>query len=497
MVVRQTGEVKKLERPKKLKDNERMSATDRAAWLRQIPSVDELLNRPRLAALAQRAGRALVREAAREALDEVRAAIARQGESAVAGAAAIENHIESAVGRLLAPSLRPVINATGVILHTNLGRAPLAAAAIEHLRATATQYSNLEYDIAAGARGKRDTHTARLLARVLGAEAAIVVNNNAAAVLLVLNTLAKGGEAIVSRGELIEIGDGFRIPDIMSESGAALCEVGATNRTSLADYERAIGERSRLLMRVHPSNFRIVGFTKRVTLEELVELGRRTGLPVFEDLGSGCLADLAPHGVAEPLAGTSLRAGASLVSFSGDKLLGGPQAGIIAGKRELVERCRRNPLFRALRVDKLTVAMLESTLLAYLRGARDEIPVLRMIRLTAEEIGRRAETLAAQLRAALTASEVEIEVIDGRSVIGGGSTPEESLPTRLLAISSLRYSAAQLEERLRLAPVADADASVVAPVIARIEDNRLVLDLRTVFPEQEQAILNALSAVLR
>jgi L-seryl-tRNA(Ser) seleniumtransferase len=471
-----------------------MTAIDRAALLRQIPSVDELLNRPRLAELAQRAGRALVLEAAREALDEVRAAIARQGESAAADAAAIERRIESAVARLLEASLRPVINATGVILHTNLGRAPLAPSAIEHLRATVVQYSNLEYDLAAGARGKRDTHTARLLARVLGAEAAIVVNNNAAAVFLVLNTLAKGGEAIVSRGELIEIGDGFRIPDIMSESGAALCEVGTTNRTSLADYEKAVGERSRLLMRVHPSNFRIVGFTKRVTLEELVELGRRSGLPVFEDLGSGCLADLAPWGVDEPLAGASLRAGASLVSFSGDKLLGGPQAGVIAGKRELVERCRRNPMFRALRVDKLTIAVLESTLLAYLRGAHREIPALQMIFLSAEEIGRRAEAFAAQLRAALPAGNAEIELMDGRSVIGGGSTPEESLPTRLVAISSLGHSAAQIEERLRLPSSGTGEQM---PVIARMENDRLVLDLRTVFPEQEQQLVAALASALR
>jgi L-seryl-tRNA(Ser) seleniumtransferase len=483
-----------VERRWKLKDNEVMTTPDRAALLRQIPSVDDLLNRPRLAELAQRLSRTLVVETARETLEEVRAAIARHGDT-VADPAAIEKRIESAIARLLEPSLRPVINATGVILHTNLGRAPLAPSAIEHLRATATQYSNLEYEICAGARGKRDTHTARLLARVLGAEAAIVVNNNAAAVFLVLNTLAKGGEAIVSRGELIEIGDGFRIPDIMSESGAALCEVGTTNRTSPADYERAIGERSRLLMRVHPSNFRIVGFTTRVTLAELVELGRRTGLPVFEDLGSGCLADLAPYGFDEPVAGSSLRAGASLVSFSGDKLLGGPQAGIIAGKRELVERCRRNPMFRALRVDKLTIAALESTLLAYLRGAHNEIPALRMIRLSAEEVGARAEALAARLRAALPSGEVDIKVLDGRSVIGGGSTPEGSLPTRLVAISSLRDSAAQIEERLRLGPATDFGERI--PVIARIENDRLVIDLRTVFPQQELPLATALASALR
>lgn len=493
MVVPGPREVKDVERTEKLKDNVAMTAADRAALLRQIPSVDDLLNHPRLAELAQRVSRVLVVETARGVLDEVRAAIARRGEPAAVDVAALEERIETAVSRLLVPSLQPVINATGVILHTNLGRAPLAAAAIDHLRSTATQYSNLEYDLAAGQRGKRDTHTARLLARVLGAEAAIVVNNNAAAVFLVLNTLAKGGEAIVSRGELIEIGDGFRIPDIMSESGAALCEVGTTNRTSLADYERAVGERSRLLMRVHPSNFRIVGFTKRVTLEELVELGRRTGLPVFEDLGSGCLADLGPYGVAEPLAGESLRAGASLVSFSGDKLLGGPQVGIIAGKRELVERCRRNPMFRALRVDKLTIAVLESTLLAYLRSAHDQIPALRMIRMSAEEVGRRAAAFAEKLRAVLPAGDVEIEIVDGRSVIGGGSTPEESLPTRLLAISSRRRSAVQLEERLR---VLSPSAGAILPVIGRIENDRLVLDLRTVFPEQEPLVLAALLAAV-
>ncbi len=466
-----------------------MSATDRAALLRQIPSVDDLLARPGLAALAQQVSRALVVETARRVLDELRAAIARHPEGAAVDCARIEDEIAAHLARLLEPSLRPVINATGVILHTNLGRAPLSAGAIEHLRATVTQYSNLEYDVHAGQRGKRDVHTARLLARVLGAEAAIVVNNNAAAVFLVLNTLTKGGEVIVSRGELIEIGDGFRIPDIMSESGAVLREVGTTNRTAIADYDRAVGEHSRLLLRVHPSNFRIVGFTRRVELQELVELGRRSGLPVFEDLGSGCLVDLAAYGCHEPWAGESLRAGASLVSFSGDKLLGGPQAGIIAGKRDLVERCRRNPMFRALRVDKLTIAALESTLLAYLRGTHDEIPALRMIRLTAEDIGRRALALVEKLRAGLPPGEVELEIIGGQSVIGGGSTPEQSLPTRLVAISSLRYSAAQIEERLR-------HASDGPPVIARVEDDRLLLDLRTVFPEQEPHLLASVTTAV-
>ncbi len=469
------------------------SADPRQALLRQLPSVDELLSRPRLARLAQHVEHAVLVEAARAVLAQQRSAVAREPGAAGAPGLASPEEIEERVARevesALALSLRPVINATGVVLHTNLGRAPLAAEAIEHLRRTAAAYSNLEYDLAVGARGKRDVHVARLLARLVGAEAAIVVNNNAAAVFLVLNSLAKGGDVIVSRGELIEIGDAFRIPDIMAESGAVLREVGTTNRTRLADYERAISERTRLLLRVHPSNFRIVGFTERPRLEELVELGRRAGLPVFEDLGSGCLVDLSPYGLDEPVARASLTAGASVVSFSGDKLLGGPQAGIIAGKKELVERVRRNPLFRALRVDKLTIAALEATLSACLRGALDEIPALRMIRLSAEEIGRRAEAFVERLRPQLGSGEVEVDMRAGESVIGGGSTPAEHLPTRLICIASVRHSAVELEGRLR-------QAADRAAVIARIEDERLVLDLRTVFPEQEASLAAALAAAL-
>jgi len=460
--------------------------------LRQIPSVDELLGRPRLAGLCQQVQRGLVVESARGVLAELRALIARDPEAAAAAldSASLDERIAAEVSRALAFSLRPVINATGVILHTNLGRAPLAPQVLEHLRQTATQYSNLEYDLAAGARGRRDVHTARLLACLVGAEAAIIVNNNAAAVFLVLNALAKGGEVIVSRGELIEIGDAFRIPDIMAESGAILREVGTTNRTRLADFERAINERTRLLLRVHPSNFRIVGFTERASLEELVELGRRNSLPVFEDLGSGCLADLSAHGIEEPVARASLAAGATVVSFSGDKLLGGPQAGIIAGKKEIVERIRRSPLFRALRVDKLTIAALEVTLLAYLRGALDEIPALRMIRLPAAEIERRAKAFVEQLRPQLPSGEVEIELGSGQSVIGGGSTPGQHMPTSLIRIASVRHSAAQLEARLRQPAAGEA-------VLVRIEDETLVLDLRTVFAEQEEALAAALAAALR
>ncbi len=464
----------------------------RAALLRRIPPVDELLGRPRLQQLLGRVDRAAVVEIARGVLADLRTFIARDPEAAAAALDPVhlEKRIAGEVERSLEFSLRPVINATGVILHTNLGRAPLAAAVAERIRQTATQYSNLEYDLSAGARGRRDVHTARLLARLGGAEAAIVVNNNAAAVFLVLNTLAKGGEVIVSRGELIEIGDAFRIPDIMAESGAVLREVGTTNRTRLADYERAVSERTRLLLRVHPSNFRIVGFTARPSLEELVELGRRTGLPVFEDLGSGCLADLAAYGLEEPVAGASLAAGVSVVAFSGDKLLGGPQAGIIAGKAELIERIRRNPLFRALRVDKLTIAALEVTLSACWRGAWEEIPALRMIRMPVEEIRRRAEAFVQRLRPQVSGGEVEIEIREGQSVIGGGSTPAEHLPTQVICVASVRHSATQLEARLR-------QPASGLPVLARIEEERLVVDLRTVFPEQEALLAAALAAALR
>ncbi|MBI1941186.1 MAG: L-seryl-tRNA(Sec) selenium transferase, partial [Acidobacteria bacterium] len=320
--------------------------------LRQIPAVDELLGRAALRALEKRVGRRLLVDATRKVLQTLRGRIA-SGQISSVSVEMLEKEILALAETGF--SLRPVINATGVILHTNLGRAPLAREAIEHLAETATRFSNLEYDLDRGERGKRDTHTDRLFTQLLGAERTLVVNNNAAAVFLALNTLAEGGEVIVSRGELIEIGGSFRIPDICRKSGAVLREVGTTNRTRLADYAAAINERTRLLLRVHPSNFRVVGFTERPGLEELVNLGREKQLPVVEDLGSGCLLDFRPLGVRdEPPAGESLKAGADVVPFRGDKMLGGPQAGILAGKRQPLERIRKNPLFRALRVDKLT-----------------------------------------------------------------------------------------------------------------------------------------------
>jgi L-seryl-tRNA(Ser) seleniumtransferase len=459
--------------------------------LRQIPSVDDLLAQPRLAALTKRVDRELVVEIARTVLADLRNRITGEGAATVVAldSLALQERIASMVERMLAFSLQPVINATGVILHTNLGRAPLSGAAAEEIQRSATSYSNLEYDLEAGARGKRDVHVAQMLERLTGAEAAIVVNNCAAAVLLVLAALAKGGEVIVSRGELIEIGDGFRIPEIMAQSGAVLREVGTTNRTRVVDYENAINENTRLLLRVHPSNFTITGFAEKPSMEELVSLAQRTGLPLVEDLGSGCLVDLSSAGISEPTVRQSVDAGVSIVMFSGDKLLGGPQAGIIAGKRELISRVRRYPLFRALRVDKLTTAALAATLAAYLRGAADEIPALRMIRMSVDEIKRRAQNFLRELTPELPLGEVELEITDGSSLAGGGSTPTQSLPTKLIRIASARYTAAQLEQRLRRAPTG-------ISVIARVEDDRLILDLRTVFPEQEPALLKTLASAL-
>jgi L-seryl-tRNA(Ser) seleniumtransferase len=457
---------------------------------RKLPSVDDLLHQPDMASVVEREGRAAVTEAAREVLGSLRQQIASgidapAVELAVAGLAAA---VECRLRQSLAPSLRPVINATGVILHTNLGRAPLAEAALERIREVAGGYSNLEFDIASGERGKRDVHVERLTARLLNQEgltgiATVVVNNNAAAVLLSLNALAEGGEVIVSRGELVEIGGSFRIPDVMAKSGAVLCEVGTTNRTRIADYDKAINERTRLLLRVHRSNFQIVGFTEQPALEDLVALARKHKLSVLEDLGSGAMIELRSIGLTgEPSVWDGLRAGVDVVTFSGDKLLGGPQAGLISGQREIVARIRSNPLFRALRVDKLTYAALEATLLACVRQDHDAIPALRMMRLSAAEVGRRAEALADSLRA--KAPKLEVKTVQGESVIGGGAAPGAALPTVLLAVSSEDLSANDLAGSLRARQ---------PPIITRVEQGRVLLDLRTVFPEQDAIIADAFS----
>src|SRR3989442_9411659 len=412
---------------------ERDFSAEHGDLLRQIPSVDELLLQPRLAALSKRVERSVVVEVASAVLADLRGRIAGELAASVVAALSvgdIEGTIAEWVERILAHSLQPVINATGVILHTNLGRAPMPESVVEEFRGTAKQFGNLEYDLEAGARGKRDVHTAELLTRLTGAEAAIVVNNCAAAVLVTLAALARGGEVIVSRGELIEIGDGFRIPEIMEQSGAILCEVGTTNRTHIGDYENAINEKTRVLLRVHPSNFKVTGFTDKPSIEELVALSQRSGLPLVEDLGSGCLVDLSEHGVSEPTVKQSVDAGVSVVMFSGDKLLGGPQAGIIAGKKEIIARVRRYPLFRALRVDKLTIAALEATLGAYLRAAWSEIPAMRMIRMTTQELKRRAGKFIPEVRPRLPLDEEEIENAGGASLSGGGWTPTQSLSTK-------------------------------------------------------------------
>jgi len=387
----------------------------------------------------------------------------READPAAVGTLVVES-LES----LAAPSLRPVINATGVILHTNLGRAPLAGFE------PPAGYSNLEYDLRSGKRGKRDAHISPLIESLLG-RPAIAVNNNAAAVYLALNELAAGFEVIVSRGELIEIGDGFRIPDIMRRAGVELREVGATNRTRIEDYREAISDRTRLILRVHPSNFRISGFTAKPALEEIAALGREREVPVYEDLGSGCLVNLREFGVDEPLASESISAGVNLVSFSGDKLMGGPQAGILAGDPEIVTRLRRNPMFRALRLDKLILQALETTLRSLLLERYEEIPALRMIMQRAERIRERAEKLLARLQG------LNAELVEGESVVGGGSTPEQTLPTWLVAIRCEDVTA--FETRLRAAS---------PPVIARIENDRLLLDLRTVLESEEAALAAAL-----
>jgi L-seryl-tRNA(Ser) seleniumtransferase len=432
------------------------------AKLRELPSVDELVSTLN----GIEAPRTLLVSEARRVLAQMRADLLAGSNIDPLQAA---DRVRESIAALARPSLKRVINATGVILHTNLGRAP--AVPFTPLEG----YSNLEYNLAAGRRGKRDSHLAPLLERLAG-KPGIAVNNNAAAVLLALNELARGGEAIVSRGELIEIGDGFRIPDIMAASGAELREVGTTNRTHIDDYRAAINPRTRLLMRVHPSNFHIEGFTSKPRLAELAALARETGLPLYEDLGSGCIADLAPFGIAEPRVSESLDAGVNVVSFSGDKLLGGPQAGLIVGDTEYITRLRRNPLFRALRLDKLITQALETTLRHMLFERWSEIPALRMIRATPEEIRARAERMRAQIPA--------LEIVEGRSVAGGGSTPEQSLATHLLAVPG---GAIAHERALR---------SSHPPVIARIENDRLVLDLRTVFPEEEPQLAGALEKLL-
>jgi L-seryl-tRNA(Ser) seleniumtransferase len=442
-------------------------------------------NLPAVEALAQAAerrlnGDALPRDilvvAAREAIDEARRQIAGG-----APAPAADLLLADAVDRARAaaqPSLRSVINATGVIIQTNLGRAPLSDAALRAMRDVGAGYSNLEYDLAAGERGSRATHLAALLCRLTGAEAALAVNNNAAAIYLALSALAIGREVIISRGQAVEIGGGFRIPDVLRQSGATLVEVGTTNRTYARDYAAAIGERTALLMRIHTSNFRLTGFVHETPLAEMVAVARERGVHVLDDLGSGTLLPTMPYGLAaEPTVGESVAAGADLITFSGDKLLGGPQAGLIVGRAELVARLRAHPLARALRVDKTTLAGLEATLLSYLHGrAAEEIPVWRMIAAAPEALRARAERVAAAIDGA--------EVAPCDSAVGGGSLPGATLPSFAVALTG---SPDELARRLREGN---------RPVVGRIAGDRLLLDMRTVLEEQEEALIEGLRATL-
>lgn len=462
-----------------------MARSQDQAELRALPSVDDVLRSDAAAAWLAQLPRERVVDLVREAISKLRAdALDGRGVGQALPAESIANHVSRAIHRLGRQPLRPVINASGVILHTNLGRAPLAESAIRAISETAGRYSNLEYDLASGRRGKRDQHCDELLRRLLGAPA-IVVNNNAAAIFLVLSEIARGGTAIVSRGELIEIGDGFRIPEILEASQAELVEVGTTNRTRLEDYSAAIDSRAKALLRIHPSNFRMVGFTGRPSLSALVDLARQNAIPLIEDLGSGCLTDLSQAGIEdEPPVVASLRAGVDLVTFSGDKLLGGPQAGLIAGDPALVARVRRNPLFRALRVDKLTIAALTATLQEYVRGSEGAIPAVRMMRCTVEEIAERAAAFRQRLQ---EHGFLNVEVAPGRSLLGGGSTPMQSMETSLVVVPPpAGMSASDVERALRAHD---------PPVVARIESERLLLDLRTVPDTEEGPLLAAVLAV--
>jgi len=472
--------------------------------LRALPSVDALLRTPEALALRERVGAEHLTTLARSVTEGLRAELrsrdgTRDGGKTTDEAIGVEasrSALLSEAARRLAHAarledsrgLRRVINATGVVLHTNLGRAPLSTAARRAVSREAAGYCTLEYDTETGARGRRGARAEELLAELTGAEEALVVNNCAAAAMLVLSVLARGGETIVSRGELVEIGGDFRVPDVMSQSGSALVEVGTTNRTRLSDYEGAITERTRLVMRVHPSNYRIVGFTAAPALEELARLAHARGLPLYEDAGSGALLDLAPHGLSgEPVIRESIAAGADVVTFSGDKLLGSAQAGLIVGRREIITRLRRSPLYRALRADKLALASLEATLDSYRRGeAAREIPALRMLAATREKIEARARSFVRSLRERVAEACMTFEIVEGVSAVGGGSAPTTHPPTALVRVTHASLSASALDEALRRGS---------PPVVARILDERVVVDLRTVAEEEEQELADALASL--
>ncbi len=462
--------------------------------LKRIPGVDEMLKLDAVRAGMDRHPRGLVVESIRRVLDAKRKEILERPE-------AVRN-VDLDPSRLVALvmddlearsrfTLQPVINATGIVIHTNLGRSLLPRAAVERLQLLCTGYSNLEYDLEKGRRGSRYVHAESILREITGAEGALVVNNNAGAVLLVLNTLASGREVVVSRGQLVEIGGSFRIPDVMRSSGAILREVGCTNRTHPRDYESAVNDQTALLLKVHCSNYKIIGFTSEISLEELVELGRRKDLPVMEDLGSGSFVDFSQFGLQhEPTVQETIRAGVDVVTFSGDKLLGGPQAGVIVGRKDIIERCKKNPLTRALRVDKMTLAALEAVLRLYRdeRQALDAVPTLRMITTPLSVLEERAQDLATALTDVLGSDgPFQVEVMRGLSQVGGGSLPEQNIPTRVVAVQSLDHGPNRIEEYLR---------RYTPPIIGRIEDDRFLMDVRTLRPEDLPVIRQAFDAMV-
>lgn len=448
---------------------------------RRLPSVDVIISDERIVRLKSRYPHEIIVDIVRQELDKVRKNISLHKASS-----SPDDIIESViqhVHRLEHPILRPVINATGVVIHTNLGRSPLSQQTIEAMEMVSRWYSNLEFDLPSGKRGSRYVHVEELLCQISGAEAGMVVNNNASAVMLALSAIARRKEVIVSRGEAVEIGGSFRIPDVMKQSGAKLVEVGTTNRTYIDDYKNAVTPRTAALMRVHSSNFRVVGFTHATTIEEITHLGNQLTIPVIDDLGSGCFLNTADYGLApEPMVQQSVAAGAGLICFSGDKLLGGPQAGIIVGKKELVDRCKKHPLARAVRTDKTRIAGLSATLLHYLKGeATAAIPIWRMIAATPEELGKRAEAWAEALGD-------KADVIDGESMVGGGSLPGETQPTKLvtfgshgkLSASTVQAIAGKLRNRSEM------------PVVGRISDGMLIFDPRSVLPEDDDVMIQVL-----
>ncbi len=468
-----------------------MAKHDNGESLRLLPSIDALLHSATANKISGQTGTKRLTRLARAAADSLRQEIldepnASQNYSRESLLEAAEIRLASSWKAERNLTLQRVINATGVIVHTNLGRAPVSENARKALIETASRYCNLEYDVGTGKRGRRGAHAENLLAELTGAESALIVNNCAAAAFLVLTVLARGGEVVISRGELVEIGGDFRVPDVMTESGADLREVGTTNRTRVSDYEKAVNENTRLILKVHPSNYRIVGFTAAPTLSELAELAHRHNILLYEDAGSGAMFDLSEYGLTdEPVIIDSIKAGADVVTFSGDKLLGGVQSGLIVGRREPLERIGKHPLYRALRVDKLIYAALEATLESFRRDtAVQEIPVLKMLSMSGTEITARIKRFARRLKNKSKGNQdLQIEIIEGNSVVGGGSAPMARPPASLLALKHAKMSAANLERNLRLSE---------PPVITRILDDKVLIDLRTVFETEETELLEIL-----